>query len=875
MLVKSQNFNGSLGQYLMRAKNTVLAMLNQKSKLTFVSLFLLPLSAMAADAQVTTYGDSPNSAPNTTIVTYTLVVDNSAPDAATGVVVNATVPAGMLFDSATGGCSYTAPNVTCTIGTLVGTGGGGSATTITILMRANLAGGGSVNSTASVTSTNDTNPDTTNNSILQTTTITAGADLVLTVADSPSPVNGSGVITYTLSPSNNGPDGTTNARIVNTLPAGVSFISAVGSGWSCSQVGQVVTCNRSDTQPVGAMPQLVIQARVNQGSGTLANTATLSSPVTPDGITGVGDDTINTNTPVNPGADLAISKAVSPNPVIAGQLTTFTLNTANNGPSQANTVQVADTLPTGFTTIAASGPGWTCSVSGQDVTCDRATYAAGANSAITITATAPASVPPTGLSSSNTATIASATYDGIASNNSNTVNFNINPLQADLSLTKNKTPSPVAQGSNMTSTIVVHNNGPLNATSPVGVTDTLAAGETFVSATGTNWTCSHSAGVVSCSYVNLPINNDSTPLTIVTTATAAGVLTNTACTGTTGGSTHPEGDVNAANDCQNASANSTGQIADLSIVKSIPVVGDNPLLATDNNLTYRLTISNAGPNDSTNVVITDAIPMYTSLAGGTTMTFAPGVGSLGSAAGTCGNVGANVTCNYPLLKNNETAVIDVILARPLQDGAFTNTANITSTSIGDPAPGNNSGSISNTINPVADVEMTAKYASPDVVKAGVDTSYTISFRNNGPSTAQGVVVTDVFNPAGGGDTGFTVISISPSKGSCSGLTPGSSYTGGQTLTCNIGNLTSNEGQSVIVVIRPNFMVSPPPTRSLTNTAVITTTTRESDGPPSTDNGNNHKSASLDIQPASVDMTVDKTDSQLLGYGPDPIAFDPA
>ena len=99
----------------------------------------------------------------------------------------------------------------------------------------------------------------------------------------------------------------------------------------------------------------------------------------------------------------------------------------------------------------------------------------------------------------------------------------------------------------------------------------------------------------------------------MTTATSAVVLTNTACTGSSaiGGSTHPEGDVNVANDCQNASSNSTGQIADLSIVKSIPVAADNPLLATDNSLTYRLTISNAGPNDSTNVVITDAIPMYT------------------------------------------------------------------------------------------------------------------------------------------------------------------------------------------------------------------------------------------------------------------------
>ena len=438
-------------------------------------------------------------------------------------------------------------------------------------------------------------------------------------------MNGSGIISYTLSPTNNGPDGTTNARIVNTLPAGVSFISAAGSGWGCSASGQVVTCNRADTQPVGAMPPLVIQGRVNQGSGTITNQATLSSPVTPDGITGVGNDTISTTTPVNPGADLAISKGVSPNPVIAGLATTFTLTASNNGPSDANTVVVSDTFPPNFIVTNPTPAGWSCLLTGvvatgQTVTCNRATLLSGASSPIVITTTAPAIVPPAGLASSNTAAISSATYDGVSPNNSNTVNFNINPLQADLSLTKNKTPNPVAQGSNMTSTIVLHNNGPLAATSPIRVTDQLAAGETFVSATGTNWSCSEAGGVVTCSYVNLPINNDSTPLSIVTTATSAVVLTNTACTGSSaiGGSTHPEGDVNVANDCQNASSNSTGQIADLSIVKSIPVAADNPLLATDNSLTYRLTISNAGPNDSTNVVITDAIPMYTSLAGGTT-----------------------------------------------------------------------------------------------------------------------------------------------------------------------------------------------------------------------------------------------------------------
>ena len=178
------------------------------------------------------------------------------------------------------------------------------------------------------------------------------------------------------------------------------------------------------------------------GSGNITNSATIDSPATPDGLP--GNNTVTTNTAVNPGADVQITKGVSPNPVIANQTATFTLNTTNNGPSVASNVQVLDSLPSGFTILTATGAGYTCGISGQDVTCDRATFASGASSTITITATAPAVVPPAGLSTSNTATIATSTFDGNNANNTGTVNFTVNPAQADLSITKAKTPSPVA-----------------------------------------------------------------------------------------------------------------------------------------------------------------------------------------------------------------------------------------------------------------------------------------------------------------------------------------------------------------------------------------------------------------------------------------------
>ena len=142
MLVKSQNFNAAwvkyfAGQCLARVKNSAIALMKQNAQLALFALLVLPLSAMANDALVSSYGDTPNTAPNTTIVTYSMVVDNgnNGGVAATGVVANATVPAGMTFVSATpsvGTCSFVAPNVVCPLGNILGSLNTGVAATIAV-----------------------------------------------------------------------------------------------------------------------------------------------------------------------------------------------------------------------------------------------------------------------------------------------------------------------------------------------------------------------------------------------------------------------------------------------------------------------------------------------------------------------------------------------------------------------------------------------------------------------------------------------------------------------------------------------------------------------------------------------------------------------
>ena len=96
----------------------------------------------------------------------------------------------------------------------------------------------------------------------------------------------------------------------------------------------------------------------------------------------------------------------------------------------------------------------------------------------------------------------------------------------DVALTMSASPNPVLLGSNVTYTLVVTDAGEKAATS-VTITDSLPASLTFVSVSNTVGTCTQIAGIVSCNLGTLN-NNGSATITIVGTATSAGLLTNTA-----------------------------------------------------------------------------------------------------------------------------------------------------------------------------------------------------------------------------------------------------------------------------------------------------------------------------------------------------------
>jgi large repetitive protein len=865
------------------------------------------------DMQVKRFVQAPDPSPVMGVVTWDIDVGNNnnspAPDATLSVPLNAANFDFVSVTTSAGSCSFVSATSTvqCDFGTLNGAlqVPAGVPVNVQLKVRPKLVGVFMTSATVG-TSGADANPGNDTENI--NTTVVESADMTIstfTVSPTlPATAPGGSNVTYTVVAKNLGPFSAVDTKLSFTIPADLTYVSASGTGWTCSPSGSTLNCSNPNTVANGASSAtLTWVGKVSGGlvGGTITSIGRVSS-TTLDSDESDASNSKQATFGIGVGTDLAVSKTVTPNPAIGGNAVSFNIQVDNLGPQAAATLVLTDAVPAGFTAVSASGGGWDCSATaGNLVNCKRPALAVGSAPAITVSATAPpnASIPVGGTTVTNTAQIASATFDPVASNDSGSVTFDLQRDGADLtisSLTRVPLddagdPLPVSVGNDITTELTVHNNGPRSASGTIRATYKLAPGETFSSGTGTTWSCSVPAvpgDVVVCDYGSTLAasggGSTSSSLTIITQkATAVASLTNAVCTGN--GGTDPatapnvpptETDIQPGNDCTStAGVQITNEVADLSLNKEVsttqlpaaPVFAPAapwPTLATgDDTITYRLTVRNNGTADATRVRLVDPIPMYSPAYFGrpaTTVTATPPAGD--SCSGT-----STVTCDLGTITAGNDKVVLITVKRPLKDGTWTNNANTYSLDVGDSNRANNRDSADVTIAPVTDIELTAKDVSPPDVKAGVEATYVISIRNNGPSSANNVVVTDTFtvNAASGP---FTPISVTSADGgaSCSAFdtsTPAAPF-----VTCSFGTVGPFEVRSMTVKIRPDWMTTPPAGRHLGNQAVVTTSSVQSDLT------NDEKSADLLISGAEVDLLIDQTDlADAVGFDPD-LAADP-
>jgi uncharacterized repeat protein (TIGR01451 family) len=105
------------------------------------------------------------------------------------------------------------------------------------------------------------------------------ADLTLAGSVSPEPVLQGGTLTYTLTVTNQGPDAATATVLTNTLPDGVTAVSATASQGSCSLGTTTTTCDLGTLAPGESVQVDILTTAVTAEGGKLVDTASVESAV--------------------------------------------------------------------------------------------------------------------------------------------------------------------------------------------------------------------------------------------------------------------------------------------------------------------------------------------------------------------------------------------------------------------------------------------------------------------------------------------------------------------------------------------------------------------------------------------------------------------
>ncbi len=644
-----------------------------------------------------------------TQITYSITISNGGPSDASNTTITDNIPPEILNPefSIDGGNSWGAWNGDFNVGTI----SSGGHYEILIRGMVSSAAEGEISNSVSVSSDSE-DPDTTNNSVTESTTVNTSSDLSISKGGNPDPVIAGNQITYVLDIVNNGPSDSRNVQVTDYTPPEVEnpkYSTDGGNSWNLwngsLNVGTIAS---------GGSYQFLIRGDVAPWATiSTLNSAAVSSG-TPD-----PDDSNNSAlviTTIDTLSDLSISMGGNPDPVIAGEKITYTITISNGGPSDATGIVITDDFSSHIDNPEYStdgGSSWTPWSGSLDI----GYLPFGDSYQFLIRGDVTSS---TTDSVSNSASVSSGTSDPNISNNSVTVINRVNTL-SDLSVSVSESPDPVIAGDRITYEIEVSNGGISDALN-VKITDNLPSqilNPEYSTDGGSSWNMWNGSLDIS----TLTSGNSYTLLIrgVVNPSTPEGSISNSSFV------ISDTSDPDTSNNTASVS-NSVTTSADLKITKS----GNPDPVIAGSKLTYTIVITNNGPSDALNVVVNDDVPEkiedpWFSTDGG--KNWVPWSGSF----------------NFGTLPAEKSYVL-LIGGRvfSLGEGKITNSASVLSDT-SDPDLSNNSATHTTTINEFADLSVSLS-ALPDPVTTGDKLTYTVTVVNNGPNRAENVVVKDNLPP---------------------------------------------------------------------------------------------------------------------------------
>jgi uncharacterized repeat protein (TIGR01451 family)/fimbrial isopeptide formation D2 family protein len=714
--------------------------------------------------------------------TYALSVSNVGGGSTTGAVaVTDTLPAGLTPTAAGGAgwtCNIAAQVVSCSRSDALSAGASYPAITLTLNVAP--AAPSSLTNTAQVSGGGEIN--TANDTASDITTIGPGPDLTITKGHAGSFILGQ-TGTYTLTVSNGGSPSVGTVTVTDIAPAGLVPSALAGTGWTCTLA--TVICTRADPLASGqSYPAITLTVSVQPAApASLTNAVTVSG----GGDVNTANNSATDVTTIVPGADLTITKTHTGN-FTQGQIdATYQVTVTNSGvgPTTA-TATVIDNLPQGLTPTAATGAGWSCTVGGQAVGCNRSdALAAGASyPAITITLNVAADAPPA------VTNIVAVTGGGGNNTANNTASDSTTIVPGpDLTIAKSHTGN-FTQGQTGAYTLIVSNSGGSPTSGAVTVTDNVPAGLVPTSAVGTGWVCSVAAQGATCSRSDpLAPATSYAPitLTVAVEVNAPASVTNTAIVFGGGG-------VNSSNNTA-SDPTTIGAGPDVTIAKSHTgnfIHGQTGV--------YTLTVSNAGNSPTSgSVTVTDNVPV------GLAPTSAAGTGWI------CTTAAQGVTCNRSDSLAPGTSYPPIVLTVRVAFDAPASVTNIATVSGGGNVDASNdSASDPTTLAPALTASVTGTKTVAGSFAPGSTVTYMIALQNGGTGT-QGDNAGDEFTDVL--PTALTLVGATSSSGAALATI------GANTVTWN-GSIAA--GASVTITITATVSATAAPGTTVSNQGTITT-----------------------------------------------------